>query len=164
MGKRTGLSLILCTIMLGLVFPARAVVPEDGGTPATRPDAIRVYANQSTLLDTDFPIRRVSMAKPEIADVLVISPKQILIVGKVQGTTSLVYWDEHEAPTTVEVIVEINVDRVRENLQKIAPGETFELTASGGALILSGTVSSNLVESRLVESAKVYAQTVVDLL
>ena len=132
--------------------------------PATPTNAIRVHANQSTLLDTDVNIKRVSVAKPEIADVLVISPRQFLIVGKTQGTTSLVYWNENEVPTNVDVIVGINVERAREDLQKIAPDETFDLTASGGALILSGTVSSNLVESTLVESAKVYAQTVVDLL
>lgn len=164
MGNRTGLSLILFTICLGLVFPARSIIAEDGNLPATPPRAVRVFANQSALLDTDVNIKRVSVAKPEIADVLVISPKQFLIVGKIQGTTSLVYWNEYEVPTTLDVIVGINVDRVREDLQKIAPGETFELTASGGALILTGTVSSNLVESRLVESAKLYAQTVTDLL
>lgn len=164
MGKATGLSLVLSMLLLGLALPARALDAENGSPPPPPSNAIRVHANQSTLLDTDFPVKRVSVAKPEIADVLVISPKQILIVGKVQGTTSLVYWNENEVPTTVDVIVEINVDRVRENLETIAPGESFEITAAGAALILSGTVSSNLVENLLVESAKVHAQTVVDLL
>ena len=164
MGKKTGLSLILSAIFLGLVFPALATGAQEGTMPSTAANAIRVNANQSSLLDTDVNIKRVSVAKPEIADVLVISPRQFLIVGKLQGTTSLVYWNENEVPTSVEVIVEINVERVREDLRKIAPDEPFELTASGGALILTGTVSSSLVESRLVESAKVYAQTVVDLL
>jgi pilus assembly protein CpaC len=163
-GKQTGLSLILSAIFLGLVFPALAIGAQEGNMPASPMNAIRVNANQSSLLDTDVNIKRVSVAKPEIADVLVISPRQFLIVGKTQGTTSLVYWNENEVPTNVEVIVGINVERVREDLQKIAPDETFELTASGGALILTGTVSSKLVENRLVESAKVYAQTVVDLL
>jgi pilus assembly protein CpaC len=163
-GKQTGLSLILSAIFLGLVFPALAIGAQEGNMPASPMNAIRVNANQSSLLDTDVNIKRVSVAKPEIADVLVISPRQFLIVGKTQGTTSLVYWNENEVPTTVDVIVGINVDRAREDLQKIVPDERFELTASGGALILTGTVSSNLVETTLVESAKVYAQPVVDLL
>jgi pilus assembly protein CpaC len=163
-GKRTGLFLILSTIFLGLVLSASAIGAEEGTMPAIPANAIRVFANQSALLDTDVNIKRVSVAKPEIADVLVISPRQFLIVGKAQGTTSLVYWNENDVPTTVDVIVGINVDRVREDLQKIVPDETFELTASGNALILSGTVSSNLVETTLVESAKIYAQPVVDLL
>jgi pilus assembly protein CpaC len=163
-GKRTGLSLILFTIFLALHLPVRAIGAQEGGQPATPAQPILVYANQSVLLDTDFNIRRVSVAKPETADVLVISPRQLLIVGKIPGTTSLVYWNEQEVPTTAEIIVGINLDTVRQDLRKIAPDEAFELTASGNALILTGTVSSNLVQNRVVESAKMYATTVVDLL
>jgi pilus assembly protein CpaC len=163
-GKRTGLSLILFTIFLALHLPVRAIGAQEGGQPATPAKSIHVYANQSVLLDTDFNIRRVSVAKPETADVLVISPRQLLIVGKTPGTTSLVYWSEAEVPTTAEIIVGINLDTARQDLRKIAPDEAFELTASGNALILTGTVSSNLVQNRVLESAKMYATTVVDLL
>jgi pilus assembly protein CpaC len=163
-GKRTGLSLILFSIFLALHLPVRAIGAQEGGQPATPAQSILVYANESVLLDTDFNIRRVSVAKPETADVLVITPRQLLIVGKAQGTTSLVYWSEEEVPRTAEIIVGINLDRVRQDLRKIAPDEAFELTASGNALILTGTVSSNLVQNRIVESAKTYATPVVDLL
>ena len=164
MGKRTGLSLILFTIFMALHLPVRAIGAQEGGQPATPAQSILVYANQSVLLNTDFNIKRVSVAKPETADVLVISPRQVLIVGKIPGTTSLVYWNEEEVPTTAEIIVGINLDTVRQDLRKIAPDEAFELTASGNALILTGTVSSNLVQNRVLESAKMYATTVVDLL
>lgn len=164
MGKRSGLSLILFTVFLGLMVPGGAVFGQEGSAAGAPSKEIRVYANQSALLDTDFPIKRVSVARPEIADVLVISPRQLLIIGKVQGMTTLVYWNPGEVPTTVEINVVINVEQARENLKKIAPGEQFELTASGNALILSGTVSSIMVENRLVQSAKVYANTVVDLI
>jgi len=50
--------------------------------------------------------------------------------------------------TTVEVIVGINVELVREDLRKFAPAETFEVTAAGDTLILTGTVSDNVVQTR----------------
>ena len=164
MGKRTGLTLILFTIFLALHVSGLAIGAQEGGQPAPPAQSISVYANQSVLLNTEFNIRRISVAKPETADVLVISPRQLLIIGKMPGTTSLVYWNEEEVPTTTEIIVGINLDTVRKDLEKIAPDETVELTASGNALILTGTVSSNLVQKRVVESAKMYASTVVDLL
>ena len=164
MGKRTGLTLILFAIFLALHVPVREIGAQEGGEPATPAQSIPVYANQSVLLNTDFNIRRISVAKPETADVLVISPRQLLIIGKIPGTTSLVYWDEEDIPRMAEIIVGINLDKVREDLGKIAPNEALELTASGNALILTGTVSSNLVQNRVVESAKMYTTTVVDLL
>lgn len=164
MGKRIRLTLILFTIFLALHVPVRAIGAQEGDQPASPAQSIPVYANQSVLLDTEFNIKRISVARPETADVLVISPRQLLIIGKMPGTTSLVYWNEEDVPTTAEIIVVINLDTVRKDLEKIAPDEAIKLTASGNSLILTGTVSSNLVQKRVVESAKMYAGTVVDLL
>lgn len=159
-----GVSLILCTVFLVFHVPVRATGAQVADVPATPPQAIRVYANQSVLLDTDVNIKRVSVARPETADVLVITPRQLLIIGKIPGTTSLVYWNQDEVPTAAEIIVGINLDTVLDDLRTIAPDEDFEITASGNALILTGAVSSNLVQTRVVESARMYAATVVDLL
>ena len=160
MARRSGLVFILSVMFLGLFVAARA----GGETPAPPASSIYVYANQSVLLDTDVPVRRVSVARPEIADVIVISPRQMLIVGKGPGTTTLVYWSVEGVTTVIDVVVDPNMDKVRTDLSNIAPGETFEVTTSGDSLILSGTVSTEMVQSRLVQAAKVYYKNVVDLL
>ena len=160
MARRSGLVFILSVVFLGLFVAARA----GGETPAPPASSIYVYANQSALLDTDVPIRRVSVARPEIADVIVISPRQMLIVGKSPGTTTLVYWSVEGVTTVVDVVVDPNMDKVRTDLGNIAPGETFEVTTSGDSLILSGTVSTERVQGRLIQAAKVYYRNVVDLL
>jgi len=158
--RRSGLVFILSVLFLGLFVAARA----GGETPAPPASSIYVYANQSALLDTDAPVIRVSVARPEIADVVVISPRQMLIVGKSPGTTTLVYWSVEGVTTVVDVVVDPNLDKVRTDLGNIAPGETFEVTTSGDSLILSGTVSTEMVQSRLVQAGKVYYRNVVDLL
>jgi pilus assembly protein CpaC len=158
--RRSGLVFILSVVFLGLFVAARA----GGETPAPPASSIYVYANQSALLDTDVPVRRVSVARPEIADVIVISPRQMLIVGKSPGTTTLVYWSVEGVTTVVDVVVDPNMDKIRTDLGNIAPGETFEVTTSGDSLILSGTVSNERVQDRLVMAAKVYSNNVVDLL
>ena len=56
------------------------------------------------------------------------------------------------------------MELVREDLQKIAPDQTFEVTAAGDTLILTGTVSDNVVQTRLLEGARPYAKGVVNLL
>ena len=111
-------------------------------------------ANQSVLLDTPVDIKRVSIARPETADVMVVSPRQMVVIGKSAGTTTLVYWSREEVATTVDVVVRINLDLVREDLKKIAPDQTFEVTAAGDTLILTGTVADNVVQTRLLEGAR----------
>ena len=125
---------------------------------------LHVLANQSVLVDSPFDIKRVSIARPETADVMVVSPRQMMIIGKTFGTTTLVYWSREEVATTVEVVVGINLDLVREDLRKIAPGQTFEVTAAGDTLILTGTVGDNVVQTRLVEGARAHVKNVVNLL
>jgi pilus assembly protein CpaC len=116
------------------------------------------------MVDTPFDIKRVSIARPETADVMVVSPRQLMVIGKTFGTTTLVYWNREEVANTVEVVVGINLDLVREDLRKIAPGQTFDVTAAGDALILTGTVGDNVVQTRLVEGARAYVKNVVNLL
>ena len=88
----------------------------------------------------------------------------MMVIGKTFGTTTLVYWSQEEVATTVEVVVGINLDLVREDLRKIAPDQTFEVTAAGDTLILTGTVGDNVVQTRLVEGARAYVKNVVNLL
>jgi len=56
-----------------------------------------VYIGQSDVLAFPQSVRRVAIANPEIADATVISPTQILVIGKALGVTSMVVWSETES-------------------------------------------------------------------
>ncbi len=164
MGRRIGLAVIILAIFFALLGAVRASAVQEETSAKPRGKSVAVYANQSVLINCPFPIKRVSIAKPEIADVEVVTPLQMVVIGKSAGTTTLVYWSEQEVPTTVDVVVGIYVEQVHENLKKIAPDAKFEVTASGDTLVLSGTVSSEMVQNRLVEAAKANVKNVVNLL
>jgi pilus assembly protein CpaC len=130
------------------------------GASATQ---LHVKANQSYLLDTDLRIRRVSIGKPEIADVTVVTPKQLMVTGKAPGTTTLIYWSEAGIPTSVDVNVWVE-NGVRKDLEKLVPGEKFQMSGPQDTMILSGTVRNDIAQQRLVDAAKAYSKNVVNLL
>ena len=164
MRRRSWLINAACLLCLGLLGGVCAhAQPEPGAVPPPA-KSLHVLANQSVLLDSPFDIKRVSIARPETADVMVVSPRQMMIIGKTFGKTTLVYWSREEVAKTVEVIVGINLDLVREDLGKIAPGETFEVSAAGDTLVLTGTVGDNVVQTRLVEGARAHVKNIVNLL
>jgi pilus assembly protein CpaC len=68
-----------------------AVVPAVLAGPATAqaPAPVYIAVDGSLLLTLAEPARKVAVANPAIADVQVISPAQLLIVGKASGVTSL---------------------------------------------------------------------------
>jgi len=53
---------------------------------------------------------------------------------------------------------------VQKDLQRLAPGETFQISGSPDAMILSGKVSTDTAQQRLVDAAKAYSKNVVNLL
>jgi len=163
-GRRSWSVTAACLLCLGLLggVSAQALPEQDAANPPAK--SLFLYANQSVMVDAPFDIKRISIARPETADVLVVSPRQMLVIGKAFGTTTLVYWSREEVPTMVEVVVKINLDLVRKDLRKIAPDQTFEVTAAGDTLILTGTVGDNVVQTRLVEAAKAYVKNVTNLL
>jgi len=162
--RRSCLVNVVCLLCLGLLGGVSAhAQPEPGAAPPPAKQ-LHVLANQSVLLASPFDIKRVSIARPETADVMVVSPREMMVIGKTFGTTTLVYWSREEVATSVEVIVGINLDLVREDLRKIAPDQTFEVTAAGDTLILTGTVGDNVVQTRLLEGARAHVKNVVNLL
>jgi pilus assembly protein CpaC len=133
------------------------------GVPGESAQAMHLKPNQSFLIDTDFNIRRISVGKPEIADVTVVTPKQLMVTGKMPGVTTLIYWNDMGLPTSVDLNVYAE-NGIRGELKKYAPGESFEIGGTQDSLILSGKVSTDTAQNRLVEAAKAYSKNVVNLL
>lgn len=163
MKRHKGIAVILLLACFGLSFPVAARAAFKQGVPGASATTLHLQANQSFLLDTNLDIRRVSIGKPEIADVTVVTPKQLMVTGKAPGETTLIYWTAAGVPTSVDVNVWVE-NGVRKGLEKIVPGEKFEMSGTPETMILTGSVSSETAQHRLVEGAKAYTKNVVNLL
>jgi pilus assembly protein CpaC len=161
--RHKGFVVILLLACFRLSVPAPASAAFKQGVAGESATKLHLQANQSFLLDSSLDIRRVSIGKPEIADVTVVTPKQLMVTGKAPGETTLIYWTAAGVPTSVDVNVWVE-NGVRKGLEKIVPGEKFEMSGTPETMILTGSVSSETAQHRLVESAKAYTKNVVDLL
>src|ERR1051325_5964019 len=56
--------------------------------------AFVVQSGKSRLVELDRPVRRVSVGDPEVAEIILVSPRDILINGRRPGDTSLILWDQ----------------------------------------------------------------------
>ncbi len=73
--------------LMVVIAVAPAVLAGSAGAQAPAP--VYIAVDGSLLLTLTEPARKVAVANPAIADVQVISPAQLLIVGKASGVTSL---------------------------------------------------------------------------
>lgn len=154
---------IILSIMLISVFLVPASWAAEG-PPRIRVDGseaepVTINVGRSAILESSEPVKRVSVAEPGIADVVVISPRQVYVTGKTPGITSLTLWGSSDNVYRIfdlEVVPDAN--RLKERLHKMLPREkNVEVTASHDYLTLAGTVTNAAIQSQILELATAYA-------
>jgi len=67
-------------------------------------DRIQITVGESKIIQVDSP-KKIAVGDPKIADLKVISEKEILLIGKSTGNTSLIIWDKDNNQITSQVVV-----------------------------------------------------------
>ncbi|WP_461211315.1 type II and III secretion system protein family protein [Desulfocurvus sp. DL9XJH121] len=151
----TSLLALLLAVLLVLAASGRVHAAESAFTPSS----IRLTVGKSMVLDSSEAIRRISVADPETADILLISPHQVYLTGKRPGATNLTLWGDGERVSRIyDVNVSPDVARLKEMLHRVLPGEkNIKVMAAGEAITLSGTVTSTTSLGTAVDLAELYA-------
>jgi pilus assembly protein CpaC len=92
------------------------------------PPTISVTVNKSMVFRLAQRAKRVSVSQPQVADVVVVSPNQLLINGKAVGTTSLIVFDEKGEVANYDLIVMPDVAALRGQLRVVLPNEKVEIS------------------------------------
>ncbi len=136
-----GAALVTCAL------PAADARADDTAARSAEPQAvaaaaetIRVKVGQSTVVDTPWPVTRVSITQTDTADVQVLSPDQVLVQGKELGTTDLILWSEDGDIWHRQLAVVIDLGYVQAELRKIFPGCELEVFQSQDVLVVSGSL------------------------
>jgi pilus assembly protein CpaC len=120
---------------------------------------------QNRLLILSEAITRVSVANPDVADLKVITPTQLLVTAHGVGTTDLTLWNKKDQPLVMSLVVTRNLDALRRQLAELFPGEKLTVTPAGGDLVvLSGEVTDVRIPDRAAEVAKLHAEKVANLI
>jgi len=159
--KRGNTKVLLIILAFCLLLPVAGIAdgPERISINSLNPENLTVTAGKSMILESQTPIKRFSIADPKIADVIVLTPRQIYITGKAPGVTNLSFWGEGNKLTTVfDVEVTPDAGSLKDKLHKVFPNEKdIQVKTSGDSIILSGTVSNAANMSQVLAIAGSYA-------
>ncbi len=129
------------------------VIPE-----AQRPSKVSLAVGKSIIIRSTTPVKRVSLAAPEIADFVLLSPTQVYLIGKAPGITNVTLWEDSRISAIYDLEVGPDVSRLREKLHEILPTERdLQAIATHGSITLSGTISSTANLSQALALAGAYA-------
>ena len=131
---------------------------------SSEPQALHLLVGRSLVITSPSRIKRVSLADPDIAEALVVSPTQVLVNGKKPGGVSLLVWDETDQSQAFEVSVDIDVLGLSQKIHEVFPTENVHIDTSKDVVILSGKISSSVVADKILEVVKGAAPKVTSMM
>ncbi|HSM91628.1 MAG TPA: type II and III secretion system protein family protein [Anaeromyxobacteraceae bacterium] len=161
---------LLASLALGAA-PPEVPAPAAPVASALRVDrelgAVRemaLEAGQNRLLILSEQIVRVAVADPEVADLKVVTPTQVLLTAKGFGTTDLTLWNRDNAPLVIALQVARSVEPLRRQLRELFPAAHVSVSAAGELVVLSGEVADLRLPERIAQVARLHAKQVANLI
>ncbi len=116
---------------------------------------IQLALGKSRLYEYSESIVRVSVADAAIADVMVMNPKQIYLIGKKVGATNVFIWHKDNKLSSLDISVGVDAGSVQGLLSQLLPSEkNLRVSSAGDSLVLTG----QLTDSTKVQQAVLIAQ------
>ena len=104
-------------------------------------EIIEVTVGESRSLDAIWPVKRVSVADPKIAEVDAATPTQITIQGKAVGITELALESEKGEVWRARIAVNADTGRLQNRLRKIFANSTLEVSQVDDIVVIKGMLA-----------------------
>ena len=147
--------LAMLTLFMFTVIPVsgETLVPEIVDTKR-----LEMVSGKSMILRSKLPVKRVSIADPEIADLVLISANEIYLKGKAAGVTNLTLWQNKSVVAIYDLEVVYDLSRLKQQLHDLLPDEhDLRVVSSNDFITLSGKISNASNLSQALGLAKAYA-------
>jgi pilus assembly protein CpaC len=148
----------LIAVLLALVILAPMTTPVWGADPLGKirdqeiTQTLRLKAGQSKVLRLPFAITRISVANPEVADIILTSPQEVYVNGLAPGITNLSVWGRGRF-SSARVTVQADVGQLKEGLAQVLPKEKIGVMASDESVVLTGEVSGPVAQQTAISMA-----------
>jgi pilus assembly protein CpaC len=113
---------------------------------------VEVFIGKGTIVNLKEPSKRVSLSNPEVADLNLITPTEIVINGKKIGSTNLIVWDNKGKATffDVTVIGDINLNKLLAQIKEVAPSDDITVEFAKDTIVLSGKAVNQKTVDKVV--------------
>lgn len=119
---------------------------------------VGVTVGKSTLLKLPTPAARISVGNPAVADVILLNPTEVYLLGKTVGSTNIILWSKSGHSTLVDVVVGMDTVALQGRLQQLLSDEkNIKVTSAADSVVLTGMVSDAVKADRAVTLAEAYS-------
>lgn len=107
--------------------------------------------------------RQQNARRPGVADidVLLLSPREIYLLGKTVGATNIIMLDRTGQCTLLDVSVGVDTAALAATFKELLPAEnSIKVTSAADSLVLQGTVTDAAAADRAIDIASAYVRRV----
>ena len=128
----------------------KIVASEDGGITSGDPilqdvdrkvTTIELTVGQSRILTAPWPVKRVAVADPTVADVDLSSPTRVQLKGKAVGISEVTLFDDRGESWQAKLDVKADVSRLQDQLRKLFNNNSIQVAQVDDVLAIKGTLA-----------------------
>ena len=148
---------IILLLVILVSFEAQATA-SNPGLVSIETRKFSLSSGKSIVLRSDSPIQRISIANPDIADFILMSPQEIYITAKEAGPTNLMLWQDNRVTAIYDLVVRYDISDLKQRLHEILPEESdLRVMATNDSITLAGKLSNAAALSQALALARAYA-------
>ncbi len=154
-------ALLSATLLFSSSVPPVMAAPASVPTTVQKNQAhtaLTISMGKSRIYKPREAATRISVADPAVADVMLLNPNELYILGKKTGATNIFIWHDQERVSVIDVNVGVDTGAARDLLARLMPGErNIVVSSAGDSLVLSGQLSDSLKVQQAVQIAEEFS-------
>jgi pilus assembly protein CpaC len=155
---KTNKTLLACALTLAM--DGALAAPDCIDLHNSAPQTLDLVRGKSVLKRFCTPAAQVTVGAPDVANVVVPNPNEVVIVARSVGTTNLIVSGRDGRSTVFDLNVGLDTAPLRQQFAALFPDEKgIQVGSSGNMLILSGMASDAAVVSQLMALATSFQQS-----
>ena len=148
--RKTKLFWLVLLLCQSAVWAQERVTLQASFADNAQPLKLSMLVGQTRVVDFDQPYERVAVSDDKIAEVVLVSDKQVLLKGLAFGRVSVAAWAKRSPDAAAgetarlllfDVTVQVNLALLGEQLRQQFPNEHIQLSQASNGVVLSGNVS-----------------------
>lgn len=148
---------VLSVAATAIVVPAQTTPPRE----------LTLTIGRGELVQFSNDIKTVATSEPKIADVSVVSPREVMINAKGLGKSTVIIWEGGDAPRRYNVTVladSMEFDAVKKAVGDAMAGGQIAITGNLETVVLSGRADTVEAAKKAEAIASTYGKRVVNLI
>src|SRR5271154_3976703 len=148
-----GMGIVVALLAMGLLAISDARAEQQ---------SIQVSVGEAVSVPSE-NVSKIALADPSIADVVNLSDKELSIIGKKSGVTTLTIV-KSDGSATQMYRIEVGNDAAAATIREMIGSSNINVLSIGDSLVLDGKVDDEIMAQRAVQIATAYKPQVVNLL